>query len=164
MGYSTKSVYLAGPITGLTYQQAAQTWRKEFANLLHARAPHIECFSPMRAKEFLDNDQSLGCTGVELDKIGHALARPLGILARDSNDVRNRDAIVACFLGATDRVSIGTVWEIGHARALNKPIIVVMEPTGNIHDHVFITHSAGYVVDTLDEAALICGTLLTPDL
>jgi len=39
------------------------------------------------------------------------------------------------------------VWEIGHAKALNKPIVMVMEP-GNIHDHIFLTHSSGYVVDT----------------
>src|ERR1051326_3631143 len=124
--FSRPGVYLAGPITGLTYGQARHGWRKEFADLLAIRAPHIECWSPMRQKEFLDNQQELECRGDDLQKIEHALARPLGILARDSNDVGNRDAMVACFLGAT-RVSIGTVWEIGHAAAQvpRKPIVVV---------------------------------------
>lgn len=163
MGYSTKSVYLAGPITGLSYGEAARGWREEFSGLMHMRAPHVECFSPMRSKEFLSKEQSLQCKGVELDAIEHALSRPLGILTRDSNDVRSRDVIVACFLGAKI-VSIGTVWEIGHAKALNKPIVVIMEPDGNCHDHIFVTHSAGYRVDTLDEAALIVGSMLTPGL
>lgn len=162
MTFSAKSVYLAGPITGLSYGEAKNGWRAEFAKLLAARAPHIECYSPMRSKEFLSDQQNLECRGVDLDKIEHALSRPLGILTRDGNDVAQRDAVVACFLGA-QRVSIGTVWEIGFASAQHprKPIIVVMEKD-NIHDHVFITHSSGYVVETLDEAALITGSLLTP--
>jgi nucleoside 2-deoxyribosyltransferase len=126
-----------------------------------AQSPHIECFSPMRAKEFLSHQQSLQCRGEDLEKLGHALSKPHGILTRDFNDVTNRDAMVACFLGA-QRVSIGTVWEIGVAYSHKKPVVVVMEPEGNVHDHVFVTHTAGYVVPTIEEAAIILGSILTP--
>lgn len=159
---ASKSIYLAGPITGLSYDDARNGWRKTFAERLGIVAPHIECFSPMRAKEFLSGHQALECDGASLDKVSNVLARPLGILARDSNDVRERDLIVACFLGATEKASIGTAWEIGYAKALGKPVLVVMEPQGNVHDHVFITHSAGWRTDDLEEAVMIAATVLTP--
>lgn len=161
MSFQKRSVYLAGPITGLSYGDARHGWRKEFSAILELIAPHIECYSPMRAKEFLSNEQSLQCRGEDLEKIGQALSRPLGILTRDRNDVANRDVTVACFLGAKI-VSIGTVWEIGGAAQLRKPVVVVMEKEGNPHDHIFITHSAGYVVETIEEAAHIVKSILTP--
>lgn len=161
--FAHKSIYLAGPITGLDYKTARHGWRQVFADRMRDLAPHIECFSPMRAKEFLDGQQSLQCKGAELEALGHALSRPLGILTRDANDVANRDLVVANFLGA-ERVSIGTVWEIGFAAAQvpRKPLIVIMEKEGNLHDHVFVTHTAGYRVETVEEAALIAASILTP--
>lgn len=158
---SHKSIYLAGPITGLSYGVARHGWRKTFSDRMKEVAPHVECFSPMRAKEFLDGQQALECSGDDLEKINNALCRPLGILARDSNDVAERDLIVANFLGA-DRVSIGTVWELGHAAAFRKKVIVIMEPTGNLHDHIFVTHNYGWRVDNLEEAILIAASVLTP--
>lgn len=163
MSFAKKSLYLAGPITGLDYGNARYGWRKVFSDRMNIVAPHIECFSPMRAKDFLDGQQILQCKGEDLDRIGNALARPLGILTRDANDVSNRDLIVANFLGA-DRVSIGTTWEIGYAAAQTprKPVIVIMEDEGNVHDHVFITHTAGYRVNNIEDAVLIAASILTP--
>lgn len=155
---SRPSVYLAGPITGLSYGAARHGWREEFFNLVGGLNSAIDCFSPMRQKEFLKNSQCLAGSALELDKYEQALSRPLGIITRDFNDVTHRDAMVACFLGA-ERVSIGTVWEIGVAYAHRKPVVVVMEPN-NIHQHAFVTHSSGYVVPTLEEAALIIQSVL----
>lgn len=120
-------MYLAGPITGLSYGAAKNGWREQFFNLLGGYHSAIDCFSPMRQKEFLKDAQCVSGSAAELENIEHALARPLGILTRDFNDVTKRDAMVACFLGAT-RVSIGTVWEIGVAFSHRKPVVVVMEP------------------------------------
>jgi nucleoside 2-deoxyribosyltransferase len=156
-----KGVYLAGPITGLSYADARYTWRHQFASLLKSGGHDIECFSPMRQKDFLAGQQCEG-DAKSLRDHDEALARPSGILTRDFNDVRSRDAVVACFLGAK-RVSIGTVWEIGVAYSHKKPLVVVMEP-GNLHDHLFITETAGYVVPTLAEAAHIIASLLSPGL
>jgi len=157
-----RSIYLAGPITGLSYEDARYTWRHEFAELLKTRGATIDCFSPMRQKDFLAGQQCAG-DAKSLNGYGNALARPSGILTRDFNDVRSRDAIVACFLGAK-RVSIGTVWEIGVAYSHKKPLVVVMEPSGNPHDHLFVTETAGYVVPTLAEAAHIISSILSPGL
>ena len=51
-----KTVYLAGPITGLTYSAARHGWREHFAEMLPA---HILPVSPMRGKDFLRGEKSL---------------------------------------------------------------------------------------------------------
>ena len=38
---SHKKVYLAGPIAGLSYEEASGGWRKEFPTLL---PEHIKCY------------------------------------------------------------------------------------------------------------------------
>lgn len=227
MSFSKKKIYLAGPITGWSYNNARHGWRKSFADMLADRAPHLECYSPMREKEFLEKDQ---CIGGEADYQSlHGFGTPQGILTRDYNDVFTCDAMVACFLGAT-APSIGTCVEFGFAKSHNKPVIMVMEKpheetvreetktvrvsqhiaaagtaavrgeimnqvgekfevvhfaqagfefdgliykvkvpaetkiVKNPHDHVFLRACAGYCVPTLEHAADIAISLLTPGL
>ena len=158
MIYPTKVVYLAGPISGLAYRDARYGWRGEFASLL---PEHILPASPMRAKEFLDTKQRLDSDPQAYSK--HPLARPAGILARDRNDVRTCDAMVACFFG-TAIVSIGTCIEFGWADAYRKPIVVVIEGEQNIHWHTMLYGLTSYCVPTLEEAAHAIEHLLTPRL
>ena len=162
MIYPDKTVYLAGPITGLSYHAARNTWREEFSTLL---PEHIHPVSPMRAKEFLSNEQVLAGDPDMYPE--HALATPSGIVTRDRNDISNCDAMVACFLGAKQRVSIGTCLEFGWADAYRKPIVMVVEAANgegqdNVHLHAFLTEVSGYRVTTIEEAAHIVTHLLTP--
>lgn len=150
-----KRVYLAGPITGLSYDEARHGWREEFKLLLPA---HIRCVSPMRAKEFLRNETAL--IGDSKMYPGHLLAMPKGIVTRDRNDIRTCDAVVAFFLGAKN-ISIGTCIEFGWADAYRKPVVLIMEP-GNVHDHAMITEIAGYITPSITEAAHVITHLLTP--
>src|SRR5688572_20386966 len=53
------TVYLAGPITGLSYGGATQ-WRDSVVDQLARRAPHIRCLDPMRAKQHLSQMESIG--------------------------------------------------------------------------------------------------------
>lgn len=189
-GYSKKKLYLAGPITGTDYNDSRFGWRREFADLLTKMQqertnydPWMECFSPMREKEFLEKDQCI--SGMADYESLEGFGTPWGILTRDHNDVQNCDAMIACFLGAK-RVSIGTCVEFGFAHAYRKPVIMVMEPERieklvaasgskdgrmvamagykNPHDHVFLRAVAGYVVPSLQNAANIAYSLLTPGL
>lgn len=139
----TNSVYLAGPITGLTYVEAALTWRSEVTEVLESCGIHVRC--PLRGKEYLINQGKLEKQYLHLSP----LSSPQGIVRRDFNDVKTCDLILVNFLGY-DKASIGTTWEIGAAYALQKPVVVVMEPK-SIHDHPFITQSATYVFDKLDD-------------
>lgn len=161
--YPTKSIYLAGPITGLSYKDATHGWRAEFPKLLN---PHIVCSSPMRHKKYLNTLQVLGLDGNSREVYNkNALSTAAGITTRDHNDVYTCDLVVANFLGAKTG-SLGTAVEFGWASAYKKPIIMIVEGDfedfKNPHDHMMLNHLAGFRVSTLEEAAVIANTLLTP--
>lgn len=156
---SKPSVYLAGPITGLTYDDG-QDWR-EFAQEWLA-AESIDGFSPLRAKAHL---RALGV----LDNAGkpdsaylglNALSEPAGITARDRFDCMGRDLVLVNFLGA-ERVSIGTCIELGWADAARRPIVIAMEED-NVHRHAMANQVAGFIVPTLEDALTVCKAVLLP--
>ena len=154
----TKHLYLAGPITGISYEDARLGWREEFPKLLQ---PHIECYSPMRGKDFLKKEMNIGGSPDAMNNMNNAMASPSGILTRDFNDVLTCDAMVANFIGA-QRVSIGTCVEFGFAYSLRKPVVMICESKDNPHYHAFLTEIAGYVVSSMKEAAPLVNFLLTP--
>lgn len=155
--FPKRTVYLCGPITGLTYGDARHSWRKHFPSLL---PEHIFCLSPMRGAELMHKNQVL-MPKAEYDS-QHIIENPRGILTRDENDIRTCDLMVANFLGAP-KPSIGSICEFGMARVLRKPVVLVMEKDGsNVHTHGFITEIACYWVDSLEDAAEVTTTLLTP--
>lgn len=146
-----KSVYLAGPITGLTFDGCTD-WREHAARAL---APDIDAFSPMRQKHFLaDRGKLEGAYDT------HPLSTAKGITTRDRFDCTGCDVILMNLLGAT-RVSIGTMIEVGYAAIARRPIVLVMEP-GNIHEHPMLAEEAGYRVQTLDEGISIVRSILLP--
>jgi nucleoside 2-deoxyribosyltransferase len=114
--------------------------------------------SPLRGKGYLRGlgkleDQYLGL---------HPLSEDAGIVCRDRNDVNTAAAVVLNLVGA-ERVSIGTMVELGWADAARVPTIVIMEK-GNVHDHSFVRQLAGYVVEDPDTALDILATILGADL
>jgi nucleoside 2-deoxyribosyltransferase len=159
-----RRIYLAGPITGLSYAEARNGWRQDFADLLKEKAPHIECYSPMRAKQFLEDQKAIS-GDPEAYKM-HPMAVARGIVTRDHNDVITCDAVVANLAGAKV-ASVGTVFEMAWCFAYRKPLIVIMgdderDIRVNPHWHPFPEQAAGYVVPTLLDAAHIVQHLLTP--
>lgn len=147
-----KLIYLCGPIGGLTAEDAALGWREQAVPLLADF--DFEAVSPMRGKSALFGKGVLGGHG--FNDLGPMLTEQ-AVFKRDCNDARRCDAVLAYFKGSP-RVSTGSVWEIGFATALNKPIVVVPDPN---HDHLFIRQSATAIAADLDEAidclALILG-------
>ena len=99
-----------------------------------------EVISPLRGKELLFNDDEI--LGTEYANVR---LTSKAITTRDRFDVMRTDLIVVNFLGI-NRVSIGTVLEIGWADMLRKPVLVIMGK-GNIHQHGMIKEIAGWVVD-----------------
>lgn len=153
------SVYLAGPITGLTYD-GAQDWREDVAIELDCAG--IVAYSPLRAKKHL---RVLG----ELDNAGtkdsaylgmNPLSEPQGITTRDRFDCTGRDMVLVNFLGA-DRVSIGTCIELGWADAARVPVVVAMEED-NVHRHAMVNQIAGFIVPTLEQAVDVVKAVLLP--
>lgn len=163
---SRPRVYLAGPITGLTYDGATD-WREEVINALW---PRVVGVSPMRGKSYLaklsviedavKQQASIGGTSEDLYKLGNVMSSPQGITGRDRNDVMHADAVLMNLLGAT-RVSIGTMIEAGWADAFRKPLVVVREPD-NLHAHGMLDAMATYTVSTLDEGIHLVNLLVLP--
>jgi len=169
--YPKRSVYLAGPITGLTHDESRYGWREEFATLIEKFGwDHIHCFSPMRGKGFLKDFGPL--TSGEDYPIEFEMATQDGITTRDFNDVRFCDVVLGCFLESQNRLSGGTFMEYGAARILQKPIVTVGHLTRDEHGkiitedpnikHLMALSVSGYHLNNLEDAAIIIGHLLTP--
>jgi nucleoside 2-deoxyribosyltransferase len=149
------SVYIAGPITGLSYQGSTD-WRK-LAYTALSRS-EITVYSPMRNLDFLAHMKQMP------DAYEHnALSAAKGIVAQDRFDVMRADLVYANLLGA-ERVSIGTVIELAWAHAFNTPVLISMEPEGNPHDHAFIKEIAGWIVPSIEEAISTIRHILLPSL
>ena len=147
------NVYLAGPITGLSYGGSVD-WRNSVKSQL--ADINITGISPMRHKDYLVG-QAVVPDSIE-DKV---MSSQRGIFARDYWDVRRCDAIFVNLLDA-QTVSIGTVMEIAWAWAHQKPCVLTMENDSNIHEHPMLREACPFRVDTVDEGVDIIARLLLP--
>ncbi len=148
----SKKVYLAGAISGLSYE-GAQDWRTQFAASLPSE---IQCYSPLRGKDYLKMRGPLEGSYDEFP-----LSTDQGITARDRYDCMGADLVVFNLLG-TERVSIGTMIELGWADAARNPAILVLEKQGNPHDHPMVRLTTQFRVDNLKDAAAIAEIILLP--
>lgn len=150
-----KTVYLAGPISGLSYG-VCNDWRDGVTqDLLEAG---IAAMSPMRAKGYLANQTSLA---KDCSLYGNLspLSSNHGITTRDRFDTQRCDVVLVNLLGAK-AVSIGTMIELGWADSVRTPIVCVMEPEGNIHEHGMVKDIIGFRVPTLEEAVVVIQAIL----
>jgi nucleoside 2-deoxyribosyltransferase len=150
-------VYLAGPITGLTYADG-QEWRDYAIRELGAHG--IEGRSPLRGKSYL---QEQGVLAKEDYGHIHPLSSDKGIVTRDRNDTITASLVIANLLGAKN-ISAGTCIELGWADMARVPTIVVMEPQGNPHDAHMVRGVAGFIMHTLDAAIDLAATVMGHDL
>lgn len=159
-------VYLAGPIQGLTYDQAT-TWREETARRLNS--DRVECLDPLRGKYHLK-----GSTSLKADGYSQPMSTNKGIMGRDHFDCCRADVLLVNVLGAT-KGSLGTAMEVAWAYDRHIPVVLVMEKDGKIFDHVgdynyeerdnphqhaMFLEAATYIVPTLEEAERLIRVLL----
>lgn len=148
------SIYLAGPIIGLTFGES-ENWR----DYVKGKLPEMACFSPLRCSEHLLRHRG---ALIETSYEDNPMTSADGIMVRDHLDVMNRD-LTFCFLTGAPRVSIGTVMELGFAYAHRKPVILVMEKTGNIHEHCMVRKAGVFSTDDLDEGIELAKAILLPN-
>jgi nucleoside 2-deoxyribosyltransferase len=153
-----KKVYLAGPIGGLTYDDA-QAWRTKISKLLDEKSDgRIKGYSPLRGKEVLRNHGPLSTLGYSAYS---PLATPQAILTRDYNDCRTADLIIADLTG--EKISIGTVMEIAFAYAHRVPTVAILNPRGGeIYEHVMLEEAISFRTYSLDGAADMACSILLP--
>lgn len=174
-----KIVYLAGPITGLTYKGCTD-WRDVAKESLEwedrpnsfnetllggfigsRREPTgILALSPMRMKKWLDDDRPIPPMASDYDD--------QFVVERDLYDIRRSDVLLMNLLGA-ERVSIGSMQEMGYAKAKDKFVVTLIEPEGQIeapvhagptassgihnpHHHLFTYQNSSVVMHDLDDA------------
>lgn len=157
-----KTVYLAGPISGLSYGEATD-WRQEVQTQLLRSG--IKALSPLRAKVYLReatnikdsyNDSAVS----DMDQAAIInMSSPRGITTRDRFDCTKCSVLFVNLLD-TKKVSIGTVMEIAWADAHRIPIVLVMEKEGNLHDHAMINECVGFRVSTIREGIEITKAIL----
>lgn len=147
-----RKVYLAGPITGTSYEESTG-WRSIIKTRLTEL--NLDGYSPMRGKAYLSAEEKLADS--YSDKTMSSIN---GINVRDRNDVRTSAAILVNLLGAK-KVSIGTVIEIAIAFEHNIPVVLVMEKDGNPHEHGMLTWGC-IRVESLDEGLKCLTQLLLP--
>lgn len=147
-------VYLSGPISGLTYEDCTD-WR-EYASKWLAEFG-IEGLSPMRGKEYLKGQGRIedGSAAV----LSNFMSQDAAIVTRDRWDTTRADFMLCNLLGA-ERVSVGTIVELGWADMARVPVVLVMEPTGNIHEHPFVRQLSGYRADTLEAGLDLVATAI----
>jgi len=153
-------IYLCGPITGCSFEEAKYGWRKQVYDSLYGH--NIECLSPIRhlkSEELEVGDyKSMNPQGA---KTG-ALSTPKGLTERDRFDTLRSDLIFCNLLGST-RPSIGSMIELGWADANRIPILLVCEDD-NIHNHAMVNSLASWKVNTLKEAVIVTKQLLITSL
>lgn len=143
-------IYLAGPITGLTFDEV-YGWREKVQRIL---LPEIESDNPLSGKQSLAGDALL------TDGYTHdPLITDKAIFARDYFYIRRANLLFVNFLGAK-HISQGTNYEIAWAYELRKPVLVVMEPQGNPHEHLFLREAAAFRTDNLPEACDMVRSIL----
>ena len=157
-----KKVYLAGPIGGCTYAEA-QDWRNLLSSLLSTKSDGaIQGYSPLRGKGALRDAGTLSTVAYPFYS---PLATSKAILARDFNDCRTADLIIANLLehnyGAPP--SLGTIMEIGFAYALQVPILAICADAANpVATHAMIESAVSFWAENLDEAADMACSILLP--
>jgi hypothetical protein len=173
----SKLVYLAGPITGLSYEGATD-WReyardhisnnittdcfnKAMEKTYTARvSTGIDVLSPMRAKRHLEGIKNFTADGDKYKSFS-VLSSNRGIMTRDRWDATRCDVLLVNLLGAKT-VSVGTVMEMAWANQARTPIVCAIEPGGNVHEHGMLMEAIGFRVPTLDEAICVVKALLLP--
>ena len=137
------TVYLGGPITGATYQEATG-WRQDIAAALEAYG--FRCLSPMRrykhTNEYYKN-------GKPIPRLKDDMPDSTEAMEGDLADIREADYVLINFLDST-YPSIGSLVELGYAAALKKKIVAALEPD-DPHDHIFVT-GLSLVTTSLDGA------------
>ena len=154
-------VYLAGPITGLSYEGCTD-WRQTAID--HLKQFGIQGLSPLRGKDYLKSVVNIEDNyDTHENDLAQVLSGQRGIYARDRFDCHRADAVLVNMLGAK-RVSIGTVMEIAWAAQNNTPVVLIMEKEGNIHEHSMLREACPFRVDNLEDALYVLTSLLAPSL
>lgn len=148
------TVYLAGPVSGLTFRQA-NGWR---AKVRLALLPDIESLNPLRGfKPPAGEEEKLG------NGYKHVpMATDAAIFRRDHLDATRCSLLFANFLTAP-RVSIFSIAEVAWAYDRGIPVVLAIEPDRrNTNDSLFLEQVTPFRFHTLPDAIDATREILLP--
>lgn len=148
-----KTVYLAGPIDGLSFREGVE-WRQYAQKQLATEG--VKGISPQRGKDYIGENAVLS---KDMDFVkqealfsDNIMSTAEMIMTRDKFDALNCDVLLVNFHGAK-RASIGTVMEIAWAYLQGKPVIVVADEDDTLHrKHPMLRKAFSCITSDLDEA------------
>jgi nucleoside 2-deoxyribosyltransferase len=145
--------YLTGPIRGMTVDEC-----RMYFNYAASLLPYnILPLSPLRFRAYGGEDGGVICDSFEDEVMG----TQKGIMNRDYFDVQRADVVIANFLGAKVP-SIGSMFELAWCHQMHKPVVLVMESEGNVHDHPFVREACDFRVTTIEEAVVTAVKIVSP--
>lgn len=147
------TVYLCGPVTGLTHDEARLGWRKWMKDELAKLG--IDALSPLRYTDHLKDVTNWNPQGYP----DHILSTAKAVTLRDRWDTQRCDLVFANLLDST-QVSIGSMIEVGWCDSMRIPMIIAMEDN-NVHDHAMVREIA-IVVSDLNTALNAIRAFLIP--
>ena len=148
-----RTVYLAGPIRGHTYEQA-NGWRNEVARRLEVG---ISGINPLRGKECLSGRGVLGEHESYADLLN---CSPAEVTARDRFDCMHADLVLFNFTGPPAN-HIGSLIEVGWADAARIPIVMVGFEA-HFKGHPMMEALVAWKCKNLDQAIEVCNAFLSP--
>jgi nucleoside 2-deoxyribosyltransferase len=141
--YKNQKIYLAGPISGKTGPEVVDYFKSMSETL---KGIGFDVASPMTGKDSMRTELKFKAEGY-----GNPVSSNHAIFERDKWMVQNSNIILCNLSTATERVSIGSMYELAWASYLGKHTIVVMGKE-NIHRHAFVLEAADVVFETMEEA------------
>lgn len=137
-------IYLAGPMTGLSWEKTL-AWREHVEVEL---GRDWKILSPARPQQDQDRTKVLKLQTQENNEL-NLWDTATGVVASDTFLIDQSDWVLANFLGA-EKISVGTVWELGYAYHARKKIIVLMSKE-DIHNHPFTRRGVDMFTDDIEQ-------------
>ena len=136
-------VYLAGPISGKSYEEAVENFEPKISVL---KGMGYEVYYPFLEREYLRNERTLRAEGYE-----NPVSTNRAIFSRDRWMLARADIILADLLSATE-VSIGTMFELAWAKELGLHTIVLVPEGKHVHNHAFVREATDVCFHSVSEA------------
>jgi len=138
-----RTVYCVHPISGLTPDEVFN-----YYNGIRSKLSAVyDVLIPMTGKQSLRCEKEFRAEGMNNLPIttNHA------IFERDRWMVTQADIIYANLMGATTKVSIGSMFELAWASLLGKYVVLAMDAE-SVHRHAFVLEAADVIFTSAEEA------------
>jgi len=143
MNTKINQLYCCHPISGLSADEVFDY----YTNIKIKLSPYYNLLIPMTGKSSLRCEKEFRSEGYK----GNPMTTNHAIFERDKWMVTQTDILYVNLIGATEKVSVGSVSEMAWGSLLGKYIVLAMDKE-SIHRHAFIMEEADIIFDSTEEA------------